>query len=69
MIPYVSDQPAMRRLPRATYALLVSLMPATATVIGVVVLTQIPGVAQIAGVLLVVAGVAPHRDRVTAAAR
>ena len=42
VIPYVSDQLAMRRLPRATYALMVSLLPATATVIGVVVLAQIP---------------------------
>ncbi len=32
VIPYVSDQLAMRRLPRATYALMVSLLPATATV-------------------------------------
>ncbi|HEX2127464.1 MAG TPA: hypothetical protein VHF45_13005, partial [Thermoleophilaceae bacterium] len=33
VIPYVSDQLAMRRLARATYALMVSLLPATATVI------------------------------------
>src|SRR5215213_7863895 len=38
VIPYVADQLAMRRLPRATYALMVSLLPATATVVGVVVL-------------------------------
>src|SRR3954452_16395377 len=37
VIPYVTDQLAMARLPRATYALMVSLLPATATVIGVVV--------------------------------
>ena len=42
VIPYVSDQLAMRRLPRATYALMVSLLPATATVIGIVVLAQVP---------------------------
>ena len=42
VIPYVSDQLAMARLPRATYALMVALLPATATVIGVVVLTQVP---------------------------
>lgn len=35
VIPYVCDQLAMARLPRATYALLVSLLPATATVLGV----------------------------------
>jgi inner membrane transporter RhtA len=69
VIPYVADQLAMRRLPRATYALLVSLLPATATVIGVVVLAQIPTGWEIAGVLLVVAGVAIHQDREPAAAR
>ena len=50
------------RLPRATYALMVSLLPATATVIGVVVLAQVPTAAEVAGVALVVAGVALHRD-------
>jgi len=30
VIPYVADQLALARLPRATYALLVSLLPATA---------------------------------------
>src|SRR4051794_32709235 len=62
VIPYVSDQLAMRRLPRATYALMVSLLPATATVIGVVVLTQIPSSRELAGVALVIAGVAIHRE-------
>ncbi|MEA2128579.1 MAG: inner rane transporter RhtA [Solirubrobacteraceae bacterium] len=61
VIPYISDQLALRRLPRATYALMISLLPATATVIGVAVLTQIPGLAEVGGVALVVAGVALHR--------
>jgi inner membrane transporter RhtA len=63
VIPYVSDQLAMARLPRATYALMVSLLPATATVVGVIVLTQIPTAAEMAGVVLVVAGVALHQQR------
>ena len=62
VIPYVSDQLAMRRLPRATYALMVSLLPATATVIGVAVLAQVPSLAELAGVGLVIAGVAIHRE-------
>ena len=62
VIPYVSDQLAMKRLPRATYALMVSLLPATATVIGVVVLTQIPSTKELTGVALVIAGVALHRE-------
>jgi inner membrane transporter RhtA len=62
VIPYVSDQLAMRRLARATYALMVSLLPATATVIGVVVLAQVPSPAEALGVALVIAGVAVHRE-------
>jgi inner membrane transporter RhtA len=61
VIPYVFDQLAMARLPRATYALLVSLLPATAAVIGVVVLGQVPSPVEAAGVTLVIAGVALHR--------
>jgi inner membrane transporter RhtA len=61
VIPYVFDQLAMARLPRATYAVLVSLLPATAAVIGVVVLGQVPSVAEAAGVTLVIFGVALHR--------
>ncbi len=62
VVPYVCDQLAMARLPRATYALLVALLPATATVIGVLVLRQVPTAAEAAGVALVVAGVALHRS-------
>jgi inner membrane transporter RhtA len=62
VIPYVCDQLAMARLSRSTYALLVSLLPATATVIGIVVLAQVPSWTEVAGVALVIAGVAVHRD-------
>ena len=43
VIPYVCDQLAMARLPRNTFALMLALLPATATVIGALVLAQIPG--------------------------
>jgi inner membrane transporter RhtA len=62
VIPYVCDQLAMRELPRATYALMVALLPATATLIGLVVLTQVPSLTDVAGVALVMAGVAVHRE-------
>jgi inner membrane transporter RhtA len=62
VIPYVTDQLAMARMRRATYALLVSLLPATATVVGAVVLAQLPAGTEIAGVALVVAGVAVRRE-------
>jgi len=63
VIPYVCDQLAMARLSRATYSLMVSLLPATATVVGIVVLAQIPSTTEIAGVGLVVGAVALHRER------
>ncbi len=62
VVPYVFDQLAMARLRRATYSLMVSLLPATATVIGVLVLSQVPTWVEIAGVTLVVAAVAVHRE-------
>jgi len=62
VIPYVTDQLALARLDRATYALMISLLPAIATIIGVVVLTQIPTAVEMAGVGLVVGGVAMHRE-------
>jgi len=52
----------MARLPRATFALLLSLLPASATVIGIVVLRQIPTLMEIAGILLVASGVALHKE-------
>jgi inner membrane transporter RhtA len=62
VIPYVCDQLAMARMTRATYSLMVSLLPATATVVGVIVLAQIPTSTEILGVGLVVAAVAVHRE-------
>jgi len=61
VIPYVCDQLAMARLGRASFALLLSLLPATACGIGIVVLGQVPSPVEIAGIALVVAGVALHR--------
>ncbi|MBR0683833.1 EamA family transporter [Roseomonas eburnea] len=62
VIPYVCDQLAMRRLPRASFALLLSLLPASAAAIGVLVLGQIPTPVEIAGIGLVILGVALHRS-------
>ena len=61
VIPYICDQLAMSRLPRASFALLLSLLPATATVIGAVVLAQIPSLRDVFGIALVIAGVAIHK--------
>jgi inner membrane transporter RhtA len=62
VIPYVTDQLAMARMSRSTYALMVALLPATATVIGIVVLAQLPSAVEALGVALVICGVAVHRD-------
>jgi inner membrane transporter RhtA len=62
VIPYVTDQLAMARLRRATFALMLSILPATATVIGLLVLAQVPTVQDLAGVALVIAGVAIHQQ-------
>ena len=61
VIPYVCDQLAMARLPRATFAVMLSLLPATATAVGVIVLHQMPTAVELGGVALVVAGVAMHK--------
>lgn len=61
VIPYAFDQLAMARMPRSTYALLVALLPATAVVIGMIVLGQVPLWIETAAVGLVVGGVLLHR--------
>jgi inner membrane transporter RhtA len=63
VIPYVCDQLAMARLSRATFALLLALLPATAAAIGILLLNQIPSSREIAGIALVIGGVALHRSR------
>jgi inner membrane transporter RhtA len=63
VIPYVTDQLAMARLSRATYSLMVALLPATAVVVGVIVLAQLPTATELLAVALVIAGVAVHREQ------
>lgn len=53
-IPYALDQVALKIVGRATFALLLALLPATATVIGITVLLQTPSVAELLGIGLVV---------------
>ena len=62
VIPYLTDQLAMARLARATYSLMLALLPVTATVCGIVLLQQLPGRQELAGLALVVVGVAIHRQ-------
>jgi inner membrane transporter RhtA len=62
VIPYVTDQLAMARLPRATFALMLALLPAAAVVIGMLVLAQVPTWQDLTGIALVILGVAVHHD-------
>jgi inner membrane transporter RhtA len=62
VIPYVTDQLAMARLRRATFALMLALLPPTATVVGLIVLSQVPSLRDLTGIALVVAGVALHHE-------
>src|SRR5206468_6531715 len=55
VVPYGLEQLAMRRLPRARFALLLSLLPATAAVVGAIILEQVPTGLEVAGIGLVVA--------------
>ena len=57
-----TDQLAMARLRRSTFALMLSILPAVATVIGIVVLTQIPTIGELTGIVLIVAGVSIHQE-------
>ncbi len=63
VIPYVTDQLAMARLRRATFALMLAILPATATAIGLLVLGQVPTWQDLAGIGLVILGVALHQER------
>ena len=62
VIPYVTDQLALAQLPRVTFALMLSILPAAAAVIGIIVLRQIPRLLEIAGILLVAVAVALHKE-------
>jgi inner membrane transporter RhtA len=62
VIPYVTDQLAMARLNRATFALMLALLPAVATIIGFLVLGQTPTGQDLAGIALVITGVALHHE-------
>jgi inner membrane transporter RhtA len=61
VVPYICDQLAMSRLPRASFALLLALLPATATIIAAIVLAQIPTLKDLLGIALVMVGIAIHK--------
>ncbi len=58
VVPYALDQVVLARVPAARFALLSTLLPATATLVGAVVLGQRPSTAEAIGVAAVVAALA-----------
>ena len=62
-IPYALDQVVLRRLGPSQFALLLALLPATAALIGLVMLAQVPVALEMVGIGLVVAGVAVRGGR------
>lgn len=63
LIPWTLELYALRRLTKAAFGTLMALEPAIALVIGLAVLHQAPGVAQLLGIAFVVlAGVAAERS-------
>jgi inner membrane transporter RhtA len=58
VVPYGLDQVVLRRVGRARFAVLLALLPATATVVGLVTLAQVPGRTEALGIAAVVAAVA-----------
>lgn len=53
VVPYVLDQVVLRRLGTATFAVLLAMLPATAVLVGAVVLRQVPTWPELAGLVLV----------------
>jgi len=57
VIPYALDQVVLRRVRAGQFALLLSLLPATAAVMGFIVLHQVPLPVEAVGIILVVLAV------------
>jgi inner membrane transporter RhtA len=58
VVPYVLDQIVLRRVGQARFAVLLALLPATATIVGLVALRQVPSPLEAVGIAAVVAAVA-----------
>jgi inner membrane transporter RhtA len=66
-VPYGLDQLVLRRVDRGTFALLLALLPTTATIIGALVLRQVPDALEVVGIGLVVASLCVTRTPVATA--
>lgn len=62
VIPYGLDQVILRNAGRNYFAVLLALLPLSATAIGVLVMHQIPSTPELLGILAIVVAVAVRRD-------
>ncbi|CPS07670.1 EamA family transporter [Mycobacteroides abscessus] len=62
VIPYGLDQVILRRAGQSYFAVLLALLPLSATAIGVLVMHQIPSTPELLGILAIVVAVAARRD-------
>jgi len=53
VIPYALEQVVLRRVSAARFAILLALLPVTATLIGVVLLSQLPTIVEVLGMGLI----------------
>jgi inner membrane transporter RhtA len=58
VVPYVLDQIVLRRVGQARFAVLLALLPATATIVGLIALRQVPSPLEAVGIAAVIAAVA-----------
>jgi len=61
VIPYRIDQAVMRRVDPHRFALLQAILPATATVVGLAALAQVPSLQEALGIGLVIAAILAGR--------
>ena len=58
VVPYVLDQIVLRRVGQARFAVLLALLPATATIVGLIALRQVPSPLEGVGIAAVIVAVA-----------
>ena len=62
VVPYWIDQLVMKRISQHRFALLQALLPATAVLVGLAVLLQVPSVQELLGIALVIAAILLSRS-------
>ena len=69
VVPYALEQVILRRVSAATFSVLLALLPATAAVVGAVVLRQVPSPLELVGLVLVSGAIAMTAARPGAGGR